>query len=222
MGERLIMVTGGARSGKSRWAEKMAADLGHGHPVLYIATCMPRDEEMKQRVRRHRQRRPPDWITVEEEFNPAEKVRSPAPGIGVILIDCLTMWISNLLLREHQEGREDSFYYEKVIPAVEELALAAGAAPCPVICVTNEVGCGIVPENHLSRIYRDLVGWSNQALARYASEVYLVCAGLAVNLKRLAAAYGWDPVQQEAGTDGFNPAPGRAAVQKGLAARRNT
>ena len=181
MGERLIMVTGGARSGKSRWAEKMAADLGHGHPVLYIATCMPRDEEMKQRVSRHRQRRPPDWITVEEEFNPAEKVRSPAPGIGVILIDCLTMWISNLLLREHQEGREDSFYYEKVIPAVEELALAAGAAPCPVICVTNEVGCGIVPENHLSRIYRDLVGWSNQALARYASEVYLVCAGLAVD-----------------------------------------
>ncbi|NLW44415.1 MAG: bifunctional adenosylcobinamide kinase/adenosylcobinamide-phosphate guanylyltransferase [Syntrophomonadaceae bacterium] len=200
MGEKLIMVTGGARSGKSRWAEKLAADLSQGRPVLYIATCIPRDEEMRQRVRWHQQRRPLDWITVEEEFNPAEKVRNPAPGIGVILIDCLTMWISNLLLREYRECREDSYYYENIVPAVEELAMAAGAVSCPVICVTNEVGCGIVPENRLSRIYRDLVGWSNQALARHASEVYLVCAGMAVDVKKLAAAYGWNPIQAGGGS----------------------
>lgn len=200
MGERMIMVTGGARSGKSRWAEKMAADLSQGRTVLYIATCIPRDEEMKERVRRHRQRRSPDWITVEEEFDPAETVRNPAPGTGVILLDCLTMWLSNLLLREYREDREDTFYYEKLIPVVEELAVTAAEASCPVICVTNEVGCGIVPDNHLSRIYRDLVGWGNQVLAQYASEVYLVCAGLAVDVKRLAAAYGWNPLQAGTGS----------------------
>ncbi|MGE5544800.1 MAG: bifunctional adenosylcobinamide kinase/adenosylcobinamide-phosphate guanylyltransferase [Bacillota bacterium] len=196
MAGRLILVTGGARSGKSRWAEKMAADLGKGDPVKYIATCIPRDEEMRQRVQVHRQRRPSHWITVEEEFNLVEAVSTLVPGTGVILIDCLTLWISNLLLREYREGMDDRVYHDKILPVVENLAVAADAAPCPVIVVTNEVGLGIVPDNHLTRIYRDLAGWSNQILARHAAEVYLVCSGFAVDIKKLAAAYGEPPVSQ--------------------------
>jgi len=196
MAGRLIMVTGGARSGKSHWAEKIAFELAPGVPVMYVATCIPRDDEMRQRVRMHRLRRPSHWVTVEEEFNLAEVVRIPVPGTGVILIDCLTLWISNLLLREYREGMDDRVYHEKILPMVEELAAAADAAPCPVIVVTNEVGFGIVPGDHMSRVYRDLVGWSNQIMARRAAEVYLVCSGFAVDIKKLAAAYGWPPVSQ--------------------------
>ena len=199
MAERLILVTGGARSGKSRWAEKMAADLGERNPVMYIATCIPRDEEMKQRVYQHQQRRPLHWITAEEEFALTGLIRNPAPGTKVILIDCLTMWISNLLLRDYREGLEDQAYYDKILPVVEELAVAASEAPCQVIVVTNEVGLGIVPENHLSRIYRDLVGWGNQIMARYAAEVYLVCSGLALDIKKMSSAYGWPPTSGGAG-----------------------
>ncbi len=199
MAERLILVTGGARSGKSRWAEKIAADLGEDHPVLYIATCIPRDEEMKQRVYQHQQRRPLHWITAEEEFAPTGLIRNPAPSTRVILIDCLTMWLSNLLLRDYREGLEDQAYYDRILPVVEELAVAASKAPCPVIMVTNEVGLGIVPENHLSRVYRDLVGWSNQIMGQYAAEVYLVCSGLAMDIKKMSSAYGWPPTSE--GTD---------------------
>lgn len=191
MAERLIMVTGGARSGKSRWAEKIATDLGH--QVMYIATCAPQDEEMRQRVRLHQIRRPSHWITVEEEFNLTELINCPAPGTEVILIDCLTLWLSNLLLRDYREGRKDNCYHDSILPIVEELAHAASRASCPVIAVTNEVGLGIVPDNHLARIYRDLCGWSNQIMARYASEVFLVCSGLAVDVKKMASAYGWPP-----------------------------
>ena len=188
MAKNLILVTGGARSGKSRWGERMATDLGQGSPVMYIATSIPRDEEMRQRVKMHQRRRPAHWITVEEEFELTRLVRNPAPGTRVILVDCLTLWISNLLLREYREGLADQVYCDKILPVVEELARAASAAPCPVIAVTNEVGFGIVPDNHLGRIYRDLVGWSNQLVARHASEVYLVCSWLAFDIKQLANA----------------------------------
>lgn len=193
MVERLILITGGARSGKSRLAETMANDLALGQPVMYIATCIPRDEEMRQRVQMHQRRRPAHWVTVEKEFDLAEAITTPVPGTEIILVDCLTMWISNLLLREYREGLEDNVCHDKILPVVEDLAVAAGAAPCPVIIVTNEVGLGIVPGDHLSRIYRDLVGWSNQIMARQAAEVYLVCSGLALDIKKLSDTYGWSP-----------------------------
>jgi adenosylcobinamide kinase/adenosylcobinamide-phosphate guanylyltransferase len=169
---RVVLVTGGARSGKSRFAE---ARLGELAPPRwrYVATAEAGDDEMRARIAHHRARRSDDFMTVEA---PSDLVGALG-GVGEtgVLVDCVTLWLSNLVL----DGKTD----EAVLAATDDVAAAARAAGLPVVLVTNEVGAGIVPDNPLARRFRDLAGFVNQRLAAAADEVYLVAAGLPLKLK---------------------------------------
>jgi adenosylcobinamide kinase / adenosylcobinamide-phosphate guanylyltransferase len=167
---RLTLVLGGARSGKSRFAEKLAAS--HAPPWLYIATAEPLDEEMRQRIQEHRQRRGAMWRTLEAPYDLAAALPGAGGDCGVVLIDCLTLWLSNIMLAGRDPGA-----------ARAELLAALGKAETPVIAVTNEVGLGIVPDNPLARRFRDEQGRLNAELAAIADRVVLMAAGLPLTLK---------------------------------------
>jgi adenosylcobinamide kinase / adenosylcobinamide-phosphate guanylyltransferase len=178
---RLVLVTGGARSGKSRFAEARVAELAPDGPWLYVATAEAGDDEMASRITRHRQRRGEHWRTVEAPRDVAAALATgfATPGEAVparaALLDCVTLWLSNRLF----DGLDD----DAILAEADALAAAARAAPGPVVCVTNEVGSGIVPDNPLARRYRDLAGWANQRLAAVADEVVLVASGLPLRLR---------------------------------------
>lgn len=163
------LVLGGARSGKSAYAERQAKESGLA--VVFIATAQPLDEEMAARIARHRVERPAAWRTVEEPLRLAEALRREAEARRCLVVDCLSLWLSNLLLA----GREAE---------VDKLLEALPALPGRLILVSNEVGFGIVPENALARRFRDEQGRLNQAIARFADDVTLVAAGLPLALKR--------------------------------------
>ncbi|MEI4473406.1 bifunctional adenosylcobinamide kinase/adenosylcobinamide-phosphate guanylyltransferase [Frigidibacter sp. MR17.24] len=167
----VILITGGARSGKSRHAEVRAQALGPD-PV-YVATCPPagEDAEMAARIDLHRDRRGPEWRLVEEPLDLAGALRATDGG-GPRLVDCLTLWLSNLMYH----GRDWRAEAEALVPV-----LAAQAAP--VVLVTNEVGLGIVPDSALARAFRDAQGTLNQMIARAADEVEFVVAGLPMRVK---------------------------------------
>ena len=166
----LQLILGGARSGKSRLAEKLAADSGCA--VTYIATSQPLDGEMNDRVRHHRERRPPHWALIEEPIELARVLRENARVDTCLLVDCLTLWLTNHLLAEADLGQQ-----------VAELTRALAASPAALYVVSNEVGQGIVPDNALARRFRDEAGWMNQAMAAAAGRVVLVSAGLPLVLK---------------------------------------
>jgi adenosylcobinamide kinase / adenosylcobinamide-phosphate guanylyltransferase len=170
---QVILVTGGARSGKSLYAEQRASALGERR--LYVATAEPNDEEMTQRIAMHRKRRSGAWITVEEPVELSAALLEQRGKIDCVLVDCLTLWLSNLLLRGDAE-----YAGEKVKELVETLP----SLEFHVVLVTNEIGSGIVPDNALARQFRDLVGWANQQLAAIASEVVLTVAGLPMTVKK--------------------------------------
>lgn len=187
MAGKIVLVTGGARSGKSTFAEKYAA-LG-GRKVAYIATAQIYDDEMKERVNIHQKRRPADWTTFEAPYQAEEALDMAAQCADSILFDCLTLYTTNLLLAPDapttREGR-----CQAVLAAIEKLLESAKQVNCDVIFVTNEVGLGIVPDNPLAREYRDIAGLVNQKVAAAADEVYLVVSGLAVELKKIAVRLG--------------------------------
>ncbi|WP_199260554.1 bifunctional adenosylcobinamide kinase/adenosylcobinamide-phosphate guanylyltransferase [Paracoccus binzhouensis] len=166
---RVIMVTGGARSGKSALAESIAAR--HEGARFYIATAEARDDEMTQRIGRHRAGRGPDWQTVEEPRDLADAL-ARTDGQGPRLVDCLTLWLSNLMAGGDDPG-----------PQVGALCELLPAQRSPVVLVTNELGLGIVPDNALARRFRDEHGWMNQAVARVADEVWMAVSGLPLRLK---------------------------------------
>ena len=170
---RIILVTGGARSGKSRFAERLA--LTFGTPLGYLATCESLDTEMDERVERHRKRRGLEWMTIEEPLRLTEMLSANDGRFRAVLVDCVTLWLSNLLLA-HEEP-------ERVMATVRELAEAAPKFVTPLIFVTNEVGMGIVPENRLARLFRDLAGETNELLAAAADEVHVVYSGIPLKLK---------------------------------------
>ncbi len=175
----LILVTGGCRSGKSDFAQQLAEGLDG--PLLFIATCPCTDKEMADRIRLHQKARlKAGWRTIEEPVAPAESIRQAGAGTTIVL-DCLTLWISNLLVDTDSRG---SLLTEKeLIPLVNELAEAAGNHCGLVIMVSGEVGQGIVPENALARRYRDLVGRCNRCMAARADQVFLVSCGIPLQLK---------------------------------------
>jgi ABC-type cobalamin/Fe3+-siderophores transport system ATPase subunit/adenosyl cobinamide kinase/adenosyl cobinamide phosphate guanylyltransferase len=171
---RLTLITGGARSGKSSFAERMAAESGTR--VMYVATCEPMDAEMRARVSKHRERRPKSWITVEEPLEIASTITNEAKNYDAVLVDCLGLFVSNHLLAQGEDADDES-KTEAVLTEVARFAKAARDAECHVIVVTNEVGMGVVPAYPLGRLFRDLLGWANQIVAEEADEVYLCVAG---------------------------------------------
>lgn len=178
------LVIGGSRSGKSEFAERLA---GRGESVTYIATAPVLDEEMLDRVRRHKERRPLFWSTVEEPLRVVDVIRNGAPG-QLFLLDCVGTWITNMLLDENfpapstPDGRKE----EAILAEVRRLLAASEETGCQLIAVANEVGWGLVPEYPLGRAFRDIAGRVNQLLASAAENVYLCVAGLTVELKALA------------------------------------
>jgi adenosylcobinamide kinase/adenosylcobinamide-phosphate guanylyltransferase len=183
---KLILVLGGARSGKSEFAEKMAGDLSPS--VIYVATAAAGDGEMARRIENHQLRRPPGWQTVEETRFLPEVLREHGSSPGVILVDCLTVWLTNLLLDEDipYSGAPEAEKESQLFLRVTELADRALECRAHVILVANEVGMGIVPAYPLGRLFRDVAGRANRHLAQMADEVYFVAAGLAVELKSIA------------------------------------
>ena len=165
----VILITGGARSGKSKRAETRTRAFP-GRPV-YVATAEARDAEMDERIARHRARRGTDWIEREEPLDLVPTLISTDGG-GARLVDCLTLWLSNLMHAERDWERE-----------VSELATALPRFKSPVVFVSNEVGLGIVPDNALARSFRDAAGIMNQTIAAVAGEVEFVVAGLPMTLK---------------------------------------
>ena len=168
---RLTLVLGGARSGKSRYAQIMA--MAMPPPWVYIATAEAHDEEMRERIATHKQARGDGWLTVEAPVDLAGAVAEAQAGAPLV-IDCLTLWLSNLML-----GRHD------LDGAIGRLDGALKAREAPIIAVGNEVGLGIVPETPLGRAFRDRAGSLNQHLAAKAHEVVLMVAGLPMSLKAL-------------------------------------
>jgi adenosylcobinamide kinase/adenosylcobinamide-phosphate guanylyltransferase len=188
-GNKLILITGGARSGKSRFAEELAEQLGK--PRTFIATAQIYDEEMQERVRVHKERRAEHWITREAPFDTAAQIIEAGNDTPVILVDCLTLFVTNHLLKElpadHLPGSSQKHYIDKVLKAVDKFVIAAKSVPASVIVVTNEVGSGIVPDNALSRMFRDAAGMANQRLAAVADEVFFMVSGLPVQVKSLSS-----------------------------------
>ncbi|UVM73913.1 bifunctional adenosylcobinamide kinase/adenosylcobinamide-phosphate guanylyltransferase [Pseudomonas alvandae] len=171
----LQLILGGARSGKSRLAEKLAADTRL--PVTYIATSQPIDGEMNQRVAQHRARRPSEWALVEEPLALAQALRENAATDRCLLVDCLTLWLTNLLMLDDPE---------RLIAEREALLDCISALPGEVIFVSNETGMGVVPLGELTRRYVDEAGWLHQALAERCQRVVLTVAGLPLTLKGTA------------------------------------
>ena len=169
MQKHLVLITGGARAGKSRFAQAQALALGQ-EQVSFIATAEPLDGEMRQRIAKHRAERPPAWETLEAPLEVPQALQQARHG--VVLLDCLTLWVSNLMLA----GLE-------VLPALERLLAVWAQSDKTLLVVTNEVGLGIVPENPLARRYRDLLGAANARVAQEAHRVYLLVAGIPLQIK---------------------------------------
>lgn len=172
----ISFVTGGARSGKSRFAEQLAEERAGSNFICYVATGVVTDDEMKARISVHQTRRGTNFVTVEEPHNVANQIRSSR--YDVFLVDCLAFLLNNWMYDLNCSERE---FQQRV----DELCAAITESKKDIIIVSNEVGLGLVPMSKESRLYRDWLGWMNQAVASVSDEVYLVVAGYAVNLKQI-------------------------------------
>jgi adenosylcobinamide kinase/adenosylcobinamide-phosphate guanylyltransferase len=168
----LILVIGGAASGKSRHALDL---IGRGGPRAFVATAEPLDQEMTERIRRHRTGRGPDWTTVEVPIDLAHWVSTQAAGFQAFVIDCLTLWLSNL----EQAGAEEA----EIKQRTRDLLAVLQRVRARVVVVTNELGMGLVPGEPITRRFRDLAGWMNQQFADAADEVHFVVSGIAQRIK---------------------------------------
>ncbi|MDG3085162.1 bifunctional adenosylcobinamide kinase/adenosylcobinamide-phosphate guanylyltransferase [Vibrio hannami] len=166
------LILGGARSGKSSYAERVAKESGKS--VIYIATSEVRDEEMAKRVELHKAQRPSEWLAVEEPFALSDALKQHSTPDNCILVDCLTLWLSNSLFGDTDKEWAD---------AKAEFLQTLTELPGQVLLVSNEVGCGIVPMGEINRRYVDEAGWLHQAIAAQVSKVTLVTAGLPLTLK---------------------------------------
>ena len=178
--KQLILVLGGARSGKSACAETLARQ---GEQTLFVATAEALDDDMKQRILKHRALRPPGWVTLEEPLDPVAAIPAALAGQDTLLLDCLTVWVSNLLLAFEGEGDAEA----EILTRVGALLNLYDRNDMRWILVSNEVGLGVVPATELGRRYRDVLGKVNQLVAARADKVYLMVAGQALDLRALGA-----------------------------------
>lgn len=175
----LILILGGARSGKSDYAEQLASQLGRR--VLYIATAEARDDEMVERITAHRQARPADWQTLEAPRDVGVALASLDTNAEVLLLDCLTLLVSNILLA--LEGEPQAVVESEVQAEIEAILDIWADRQAPLIVVSNEVGLGVVPPSPMGRLYRDVLGRANQRLAARADRVIFMVAGLPMTVK---------------------------------------
>jgi adenosylcobinamide kinase/adenosylcobinamide-phosphate guanylyltransferase len=176
MSRKLVFITGGARSGKSIFALKEASKISGNR--AYVATAEALDEEMRKRIEEHKKQRGKDWETYEEPLKIAHLVENIKGRYSVILIDCLTLWLSNLMHSKLNIEEE----IENLIGALKDLSLVTRHSLI-VYIISNEVGMGIVPENEMARRFRDLAGILNQKVSEVSDEVYLVVAGISIKIK---------------------------------------
>ena len=169
-----VLIIGGCRSGKSRYALATAEQVA-GESKIFIATLVPQDEEMEVRIRRHQKERSPNWRTIEIPLHLPEAINEHSPKASVIVVDCLTLWLNNLLMENDD--------LEQIRLQIQNLTQTLKAAHCPVYLVSNEVGSGIVPENRMARIFRDIAGDCNQQVATCADRVVWMVAGVPVSVK---------------------------------------
>ncbi len=168
----ITFITGGARSGKSRIAMELASKYSS---KAFIATAVPFDAEMKERIKRHKLERSKTFFTIEEPKKLSSAIASLPAGTKVVVIDCLTVWLSNLI--------HDNDIESDTCPQISDFLKAIKNPPCDIIIVSNEVGCGIVPENPLARNFRDIAGKLNQNVASIANNVILAVSGIPVEIK---------------------------------------
>lgn len=183
---QFTFILGGARSGKSAYA--MALARRGNAPTLYVATATPSDAEMRAKIRRHRADRPKRWTTIEEPIDLAERLAARAKPGAIAIIDCLTVWMGNLLERHVADfnapkAAEIARAQRQARTELRRLCALPRGGQLRLIVVSNEVGSGIVPDNPISRAYRELLGEANQYLAQRADRVVLMVAGLPVEVK---------------------------------------
>jgi adenosylcobinamide kinase/adenosylcobinamide-phosphate guanylyltransferase len=173
---RITLVLGGARSGKSRFAQEKAARYSR---VAYVATAQAGDQEMAARIKQHRKQRPAEWQTIESPLGVHENLDRVRPGTTVVIIDCLTLYVSNMLLADTETANKEAL----IVSEIEKLLARCKSLPVDALIVSNEVGCGIVPDNELARQFRDIAGRVNQLAASQADEVYFMVAGIPQKIK---------------------------------------
>lgn len=179
---KMILLTGGARSGKSQFAQRLAGTLSKS--VLFVATAEALDEDMMTRIEGHRKNRPSQWQTLEAPLNIGKQIGQCIGKSHIVIIDCITMLLNNIFNECHRgEELNASLIEKKLNSEIKSLLVCIKKVQAIFILVTNEVGLGIVPNNPTARLYRDLLGSTNQKLAREADEVYLLVAGLPVTVK---------------------------------------
>lgn len=184
LSKRCVLITGGARSGKSRFAQELAIRVNES--VLFVATAQAGDEEMQERIQRHKKARPASWNTLEATTNIGSQISQEIAGARVVIIDCIALLVSNIFSRYSDPNGEPTaapLIEEKVIGEINELVECINKTDARFIIVTNEIGLGLVPISRIGRLYRDVMGKANQRLAQEAEEVYLMVAGLPVQIK---------------------------------------
>ena len=177
---KIVLITGGVRSGKSIFAEKLAGNIGR--KITFIATAQAFDEEMTNRITKHQFNRPKHWETYEEPYQVAQVIQKVGEKTEVVLIDCLTLLVSNLM-QDYREDTSNNHLAKNIIKQMKEIVRESLQCPATVIIVSNEVGLGLVPANAMGRFFRDILGQANQIIGADADWVYLMTAGIPLLIK---------------------------------------
>ena len=186
----LTLILGGVRSGKSRFGQELALELG-GEDVLFVATAESRDEEMTSRIDKHRRSRPSAWQTIERPLKTGIAIAEYDNLPSVVLVDCLTLLVTNVLLENETDLNASdgtSSIENRMLAEIDDLVRIAASRNTHLIVVSGEVGMGLVPETALGRLFRDMLGWSNQRIAARASSTYFMLAGMPIKVSALACS----------------------------------
>lgn len=179
---QITFLLGGARSGKSSYAVDLATNFTD--QVIYLATGIPCDQEMKRRIEEHRQKRSKSWKTIEEPLDIDIVLKNLDVPIKLILLDCLTLWVSNLTLHYQKQGKQGIKLEQSVLDRVSQAVSIAKEIRPKMVIVSNEIGMGIVPDTSLGRTFRDILGKANQIVAASADQVFFMIAGLPIEVKK--------------------------------------
>lgn len=178
---KVTLITGGARSGKSRFAQDMAVQAGV--PVLFVATAEAGDEDMRKRIEAHKKSRPADWTTLETTSHVGGQITKNIGKSKLVIVDCITLLVNNIFM-QYDDTIDAGAAEIGVMDEIEELIDCMDSTKADFLIVTNETGLGIVPADRISRLYRDLLGRANQRLAQRADEVHMLIAGIPVTIKK--------------------------------------